>query len=59
MSETVSHPQINHIVIVMAELAQAGVFLAVEGHIPGCDFPIIADFVFYKYLSFRKNYDAY
>jgi hypothetical protein len=34
----------------MAELAQTGIFWAVESHISRDDLPVVADFVFGEYL---------
>ena len=42
--KTVPQSQIDH--IIMAELAQAGVFGAVEKHKTGGDLPVVADLVF-------------
>ena len=52
ISKTVSQPQIDHIIIV--ELAQAGSFGAVEGHISGSDLPVVTDLVFCKDLTGRS-----
>ena len=47
--KTISQSDIDHIVI--AELAQAGIFGAVESHISRGDLPVIADFIFCEYLT--------
>ena len=47
--KTVSQSEIDH--IVMAELAQTGIFGAVEKHITGGNLPVVTDFVFREYLG--------
>ena len=47
--KTIPQSQIDHIII--HELAQPGVFGAVEKHIPWGDLPVVTDFVFCEYLT--------
>jgi hypothetical protein len=47
--KTVSQSQINHIVLTV--LAEAGIFVASEGHISRSNFPVVADLVFCEDLT--------